>query len=147
LAFAGLADCYALLNSYGGLQLEEFPLRAKAAAEQTLAEAHTTKAYVKFNYDPISPIITAQQGLPYFYMRQYDQALEEFNRAMDLEPNFTPAVFVLTSCYSPRLLKNGTSISQCSRSIRREAGPSRGEHLPAYSPDFIPIDRIAILAS
>src|SRR5262249_37663051 len=73
LAFAGLADCYALLNSYGGLQLEEFPLRAKAAAEQTLAEAHTTKAYVKFNYDPISPIITAQQGLPYFYMRQYDQ--------------------------------------------------------------------------
>src|SRR5262245_26416468 len=57
LAFAGLADCYVLLNSYGGLQLEEFHLRAKAAAEQalaldkTLAEAHTTKAYVKFNYD------------------------------------------------------------------------------------------------
>jgi len=65
------------LNSYGGLQLEEFPLRAKAAAEQTLAEAHTTK------------------------------------RAISLI----------------------------------EAAGARVEHLPAYSPDFIPIDRIAILAS
>jgi DNA-binding winged helix-turn-helix (wHTH) protein/TolB-like protein/Flp pilus assembly protein TadD len=156
LAFAGLADCYAVLNAYGGAQLKEAFPRAEAAAEQALAldenlaEARTTRAYVQYYYkrnwaeaerefqralalnpnyataihwyaeylmymgrfeesiakfkraqdlDPLSPIITVQQGLPYYYSRQYERAEEEFRRAQKLEPRFTPLVYMLGSCY------------------------------------------------
>ncbi|HEV2665318.1 MAG TPA: winged helix-turn-helix domain-containing protein, partial [Blastocatellia bacterium] len=142
LAFAGLADCYVLLNTYGSSQLKEAFPRAEAAAEQALAlddnlaEAHTTRAYVEHYYkwnwaeaereyqralalnpnyatahhwyaeylmypgrfeesaakfkraqelDPLSPIITVQQGLPNYYSRQYKRAEEEFLRAQKLE--------------------------------------------------------------
>jgi len=156
LAFAGLADCYALLNAYSGAQLKEAFPRAEAAAEQALAlddnlaEAHTTRAYVEYYYkwnwaeaerefqralalnpnyatahhwyaeylmymgryeesaakfdraqklDPLSPIVTVQQGLPYYYSRQYDRAEEEFRQAQKLEPRFTPLVYMLAMCY------------------------------------------------
>jgi tetratricopeptide (TPR) repeat protein len=49
--------------------------------------------------DPLSPIITVQQGLPYYYSRQYERAEEEFRRAQKLEPRFTPLVYMLGSCY------------------------------------------------
>lgn len=156
LAFAGLADCYALLNVYGSAQLKEAFPRAEAAAEQALAldenlaEAHTTRAYVEYYYkwnwaeaerefqralalnpnyatahhwyaeylmymgrfeesiakfnraqklDPLSPIVTVQQGLPYYYSRQYKRAEEEFRQAQKLEPRFTPLVYMLAMCY------------------------------------------------
>jgi DNA-binding winged helix-turn-helix (wHTH) protein/TolB-like protein/Tfp pilus assembly protein PilF len=156
LAFAGLADCYALLNVYGSAQLKEAFPRAEAAAEQALAlddnlaEAHTTRAYVEYYYkrnwaeaerefqralainpnyatanhwyaeylmysgrfdesivkfkraqeiDPLSPIITVEQGLPYYYSRQYKRAKEEFQQARKLEPRFTPLVYMLAWLY------------------------------------------------
>jgi DNA-binding winged helix-turn-helix (wHTH) protein/TolB-like protein/Tfp pilus assembly protein PilF len=156
LAFAGLADCYALLNVYGSAQLKEAFPRAEAAARQALAlddklaEAHTTRAYVEYYYkrnlaeaerefqralainpnyatanhwyaeylmytgrfeesvakfkraqeiDPLSPIITVEQGLPYYYSRQYKRAEEEFHQARKLEPRFTPLVYMLAWLY------------------------------------------------
>jgi len=80
LAFAGLADCYALLNVYGGAQLKEAFPRAEAAAEQalalddSLAEAHTTRAYVE-----------------YYYKRNLAEAEREFQRALELNPNYATA--------------------------------------------------------
>jgi len=156
LAFAGLADCYALLNAYGSAQLKEAFPRAEAAAGQALAlddnlaEAHTTRAYVEYYYkrnwaeaerefqrslainpnyatanhwyaeylmytgrfeesvakfklaqeiDPLSPIITVEQGLPFYYSRQYKRAEEKFRQAQKLEPRFTPLVYMLAMCY------------------------------------------------
>ncbi|MCI0391746.1 MAG: tetratricopeptide repeat protein [Acidobacteria bacterium] len=148
LAHAGLADTYQVLIFHGGLPSGEYCSRAKAAAERaieiddSLAEAHTALAYVKFFYDwdwagadegfkralklnpnyatahqwygeflgnmgrsdesllerkkakaldPLSPIITSELGLSYFETRQYDQAVEEFRKAVELYPKFSPA--------------------------------------------------------
>src|SRR5262249_36573336 len=49
--------------------------------------------------DPLSPIITVQQGLPYYYSRRYDRGEEEFRQAQKLEPRFTPLVYMLAMCY------------------------------------------------
>jgi len=148
LAHAGLADSYQVFIFHGGLSSTEYSLRAKAAAERaigfddSLAEAHTALAYVKFLYDwdwagaeaefkralelnpnyatahqwygeflasmsrpddalserkkakaldPLSPIITSELGYSYFETRQYDQAIEEFRKAVELFPDFSPA--------------------------------------------------------
>jgi DNA-binding winged helix-turn-helix (wHTH) protein/TolB-like protein/Flp pilus assembly protein TadD len=80
LAFAGLADCYALLNTYGSAQLKEAFPRAEAAAERALAlddnlaEAHTTRAYVE-----------------YYYKWNWAEAEREFQRALALNPNHATA--------------------------------------------------------
>src|SRR6185436_6537248 len=54
LAYAGLADCYSLLDEYAGVPSSETLPKAKAAAsralqiDDSLAEAHTSVAYVNF---------------------------------------------------------------------------------------------------
>lgn len=57
LAFSGLADSYALLSDIGVVQPKDEMPKAKAAAEKavdadpTLAEAYTSRAFVKLAYD------------------------------------------------------------------------------------------------
>jgi DNA-binding winged helix-turn-helix (wHTH) protein/TolB-like protein/Tfp pilus assembly protein PilF len=80
LAYAGLADAYAILNFYSALQLKDAYPRARAAAEKalsldgSLAEAHTVLAYVKEQYD-----------------WDWPGAEEEFKRAIALNPNYATA--------------------------------------------------------
>lgn len=108
-AYAGLADSYALLNFYGALQLKEVLPKARAAAEKaleidnTLAEAHTTLAYVKYYHDwnwsgaereyqraiELNPnYATAHQWYAEYlmYMERFDESLAEFKRAQELDP-------------------------------------------------------------
>jgi len=77
LAYDGLADCWVALGWYGYLSpAETFP-RAKEAVNQalalddSLAEAHTSMAFVSVYYD-----------------RDWDKAEREFRRAIDLNPNY-----------------------------------------------------------
>ena len=79
LAYAGLADCYALLGiaEYGGLPPCEVMPRAKAAAmkaleiDEQLAEAHTSLAHVMAFYD-----------------WDWANAEREFKRAIQLNPRY-----------------------------------------------------------
>ncbi len=80
LAYAGLADSYGLLNVYGAASpANSFP-QAKAAAKKalelddTLAEAHTSLALVLNDYD-----------------FDFEQSLKEFERAIQLNPNYATA--------------------------------------------------------
>jgi TolB-like protein/Tfp pilus assembly protein PilF len=80
LAYAGLADSYNLLPAYGAASpADSFP-QAKAAAKKalelddTLAEAHTSLALVLAWYD-----------------FDFEQALKEFERAVQLNPNYATA--------------------------------------------------------
>jgi TolB-like protein/Tfp pilus assembly protein PilF len=80
LAYAGLADSYGLLNIYGAASpADSFP-QAKAAAKKalelddTLAEAHTSLALVLNDYD-----------------FDFEQSLKEFERAIQLNPNYATA--------------------------------------------------------
>jgi TolB-like protein/Tfp pilus assembly protein PilF/predicted Ser/Thr protein kinase len=80
LAYSGLADSYALLAVYGFVPpMDAFP-KAKDAAQkalsidETLGEAHTSLAYIKFKYD-----------------WDWPGADKEFERAIELNPTYATA--------------------------------------------------------
>ena len=80
LAYVGLADAYVLMPLYGaGAPRDCYP-KAKAAAKKALelddasAEAHTSLAQVHCYYD-----------------LDYPQAIREFQRAIELNPNYATA--------------------------------------------------------
>jgi TolB-like protein/Tfp pilus assembly protein PilF len=82
LAYAGLADCYALLGSdeYGALPAREAMPKALAAAtkalqiDEEMAEAHASLAYAKLLYD-----------------WDWADAKREYKRAIALNPNYATA--------------------------------------------------------
>ena len=79
LAYAGLADCYLVLEQYTGTPARETIPKARAAAEralqldETLAEAHTSLAAC------------------YEAAWQWDEAETAFKRAISLNPNYPTA--------------------------------------------------------
>jgi len=79
LAYAGLADCYMLLEQYAGIPWSEKAPTAKAAAERSLAiddslaEAHTSLAF-------------------YYRMSwRWEDSEKEFKKAISLNPNYPTA--------------------------------------------------------
>ncbi|HQZ95025.1 MAG TPA: tetratricopeptide repeat protein [Pyrinomonadaceae bacterium] len=79
LAYAGLADCYVVLNQYAGTPLTETIPQAKAYAERAisidrqLADPHTSL------------------GVIYEQSWQWAEAEQEFKRAIELNPNYATA--------------------------------------------------------
>jgi TolB-like protein/DNA-binding winged helix-turn-helix (wHTH) protein/Tfp pilus assembly protein PilF len=81
-AYAGLADAYALLGSlpFAEMPRKEAMAKAKAAAltalqlDETLAEAHTSLAFVRMHYD-----------------WDWSGSRTEFERALELDPNYATA--------------------------------------------------------
>jgi eukaryotic-like serine/threonine-protein kinase len=144
LAYAGLADSYALLGNYGVIPQDEALQRAQGAAtkaleiDEALPEAHTSLAYVYFhnwqwsnaenefkraielkpgystahhwyanllqitdrqtegisemktaeNLDPLSVMINVTLGVHLYAARQYDPAIEQLQKTLELQPNF-----------------------------------------------------------
>ena len=80
LAYAGIADSYIILGVYSGLPPHEAFTKAKAMAQkalqldESLAEAHTALAYVKFRYE-----------------WDWSGAEEEYRRAIEVNPNYATA--------------------------------------------------------
>ena len=82
LGYAGLSDCYAIISAeiFGTMPASEAAPKAKAAAmralelDPTMAEAQTSLATVKFNYD-----------------WDWSGASEGFNRAIGLNPSYATA--------------------------------------------------------
>jgi DNA-binding winged helix-turn-helix (wHTH) protein/TolB-like protein/Tfp pilus assembly protein PilF len=156
LAYAGLADCYNLLSLYDVMApAEAFP-KARAAAQKalemddTLAEAHTSLAWVTWVYDwnwavaekefkralelgpnysatydwygtylaqrgqfeealvslkraqqlePLSLVVLVHQGWNYYYAERFDAAIEQYQKALELDRNFAWAHFHLGQVY------------------------------------------------
>ena len=109
LAYSGLADCHAIQVDYRGVPAAEGMERAKAEArkaielDHTLAEAHTSLAWVTFIYDwdwgvsegefrravELNPrYATARQWNSWRLMAhgQVDEALAEGHAALNLDP-------------------------------------------------------------
>ena len=109
LAYAGVADCYNVLPSYGMLPPREAFAKAREAVtraleiDDKLAEAHTSLAYIKNWYDwdwsgaeseyrraiELNPnYVTAHQwlALEMAQMGRMDEATREIKRAQDLDP-------------------------------------------------------------
>ncbi len=113
LAYVGLADAYLVLGSYSLSSPQETYPKAKAAAQKaleiddTLAEAYTSLAFVKYRYDwdwfgaeadynwaiGLNPsYATAHQwyGLLLSDLGRFDEALSELKRAQELDPLSLP---------------------------------------------------------
>src|SRR5215813_9673984 len=79
LAYAGLADCYALLYEYSATPSKDLYPKAKAAAmralelDESLAEAHTSLAAA------------------YEYEWNWNEAAKQYERAIELNPNYETA--------------------------------------------------------
>jgi tetratricopeptide (TPR) repeat protein len=113
LAYAGLADAYALLGTFGFMppaeaipRSREYALKA-IAIDDTLAEPHTTLAYIMADYDydfvaaenefkraiELNPdYATAHQWYAEVltYSGRFDESFAEFHRALELEPMSLP---------------------------------------------------------
>lgn len=151
-AYAGLADSYALMSSYGIASPNELMPKARAAAlralqiNEGLAEAHTSLALITENYDwdwqtaekeyrraieldpnyatahqwyaecltwlgrfdeagreserarqldPLSLSIASDDGVMYYFSRQYDRAIEQLLAVRAMEPNFSRGRMVI----------------------------------------------------
>lgn len=109
LAFAGLADSYNLLGSYGVMPMREAHEKAKAAAQRAvdlddqLAEAHTSLGAITASYDwdwaraeahfvraiDLKPrYATAHEWYSEYlsWMGRHDQAIRVAQQALDLDP-------------------------------------------------------------
>ena len=156
LAYAGLADTYSLMSDYSIVPPREAMPKARAAAEralaldESLAEAHTSLAFVRMAYDwqweaagrdferalelspnyatahqwyasylvqvgrfgealseikraqeldPLAPIISANAGLYHYYARQYDRAVEQLRKTIEVDEQFGVAHLYLGYVY------------------------------------------------
>jgi TolB-like protein/Tfp pilus assembly protein PilF len=109
LAYAGLADSYAILSEYAGLRSSETFPKAKAAAlkaleiDDTLAQAHAVLALVHVNFDwdfssaeteykraieldPKYPTAHHWYSLYLSFLGRHEQAIAEAERANELDP-------------------------------------------------------------
>jgi serine/threonine protein kinase/tetratricopeptide (TPR) repeat protein len=157
LAYAGLADCYAVPANR--LPPREVMPKAKAAAmralelDETLAEAHTSLARVYSAYDwnwtsaekgfkraielnpnyatahqfygdyleatgrpteaiaeekraleldPLSLVINFELGMSFYYAHDFDQAIEQFQKTLELDQNFPLAREFLPASYEQK---------------------------------------------
>jgi len=105
LAYAGLADCYSIIGSaiVGTVPSRDVAPKAKAAAlkalelDGTLAEAQTSLATVRFNYD-----------------WDWAAAATGFNRAIELNPSYATA-YQRFSLYLMAIGRTQESVAQMNR--------------------------------
>lgn len=145
LAYSGLADSYSLLSDIGVVRPGDEMPKARAAAQKAvdidpaLAEAYTSRAFVKLAYDwdwsgaeadfkkalelnskyatahqwyasylmqmgkfgpakeeiekahqldPLSPIINSNSGLYAYYEHRYDDAIQHYDKTLEMVPDF-----------------------------------------------------------
>ncbi len=145
LAYSGLADSYSLLSDIGAVRPADEMPKARAAAQKavdidpSLAEAYTSRAFVKLAYDwdwlgaeadfkkalelnskyatahqwyasylmqmgkfgpakaeienahqldPLSPIINSNSGLYAYYEHRYDDAIQHYDKTLEIVPDF-----------------------------------------------------------
>lgn len=65
-------------------------LRGRGRFDEALVELKRAQAL-----DPLSPIMNSSLGISYYYAREYDLVIEQNRKALELDPDFTPAHFGL----------------------------------------------------
>jgi eukaryotic-like serine/threonine-protein kinase len=140
LAYAGIADCYNLLDIWANLPTSETFPRAKAAAQKALsiddqlAEAHTSLAYAIHTYERDWPAAeraykralelnpnyaTTHQWYAEFLTAtgRFDEAAEQGRRALDLDP-MSPIINAVVAWNSTMARRYDTAIEQGTRTTQ-----------------------------
>jgi TolB-like protein/tetratricopeptide (TPR) repeat protein len=138
-AYAGLADCYALLGFYGFLSPNQSYPKAKAAAmkalqiDETVAEAHASLLSIKTDYDwdwlgaerefrraidlnPNYPPAYQWYGFDLLVMGRQGEAMAAIRRALDLDP-VSPTVNISQAWFFYLTRQYNKSVEQCLRTL------------------------------
>lgn len=138
-AYAGLADCYALLGFYGFLSPDQSYPKAKAAAmkalqiDDTVAEAHASLLSIKTDYDwdwlgaerefrraielnPNYPPAYQWYGFDLLVMGRQGEAMAAMRRALDLDP-VSPTVNISQAWFFYLTRQYNKSVEQCLRTL------------------------------
>ena len=83
---------YAIAHQWYGGWLQAMGRGNEAIAERKWA----------LELDPLSPIVNFELGLAFYYARDYDQAIEQFNKTLELDQNFLPAQQFLPAAYEQK---------------------------------------------
>ena len=144
LAYAGLADSYNLLGSYGVLPLKESHPKARAAAEKALeidgelAEAHTSLAAVIADYywdwaaaekhfkqaialNPNYPVARNWYSQHLSRMGHLDESIEEAKRAQTIDP-VSPSANAHLGLALYRARRYDEAIAQLKKALEIDAG-------------------------
>lgn len=85
------------------------------ASQGRIGEA-IARMYRARDLDPLSPHINQNVGWMLHFARQFDEEIEQYNRALELDPNFMFARRRLASAYSAKGM-NAAAIAECERVI------------------------------
>jgi len=85
------------------------------ASQGRIGEA-IARMYRARDLDPLSPHINQNVGWMLHFARQFDEEIEQYNRALELDPNFMFARRRLASAYSAKGM-NDAAIAECERVI------------------------------
>ncbi len=83
---------YAVAHQWYGGWFQVTGRHNEAIAERKLAQ----------ELDPLSLIINFELGLAFYYARDYDRAIEQFQKTLELDPDFPPAQQFLPSAYEQK---------------------------------------------
>ncbi|MDQ6651300.1 MAG: protein kinase, partial [Acidobacteriota bacterium] len=83
---------YATAHQWYGGYLETMGRLNEALAQRNLA----------LELDPLSLVINFEAGLGLYYDRRYDQAIEQFQKTLELDPNFSPPQGFLLAAYEQK---------------------------------------------
>jgi tetratricopeptide (TPR) repeat protein len=83
---------YAIAHQWYGGWLQVMGHPNESIAERKLAQ----------EMDPLSPIVNFELGLALYLTRDYDKAIEQFQKTLELDPNFPPASQMLPAAYEQK---------------------------------------------
>jgi tetratricopeptide (TPR) repeat protein len=144
LAYAGIADCNALLNWYLEPPPPEAWERAKQAAlravefDEQLAEAHVSLAFIKFHYDrdwtgaedEFKRAISLNHNYPtahHWYafnlsaMGRHEEALAEIKRAQELDPR-SPVIATAVANVLFHARRYDEAVEACRKALELDPG-------------------------
>jgi len=93
-----------------------FFLAALARFDEAFAEMRHAQAI-----DPLSPYLNSDAGWIHYFARQFDQAIEFYHRALEIEPNFALAHAYLGLAYE-RQGKHAEAIAELQRAVQLSGG-------------------------
>jgi len=71
--------------------------------------------------DPLSPIISENTGLMFYFARHYDQAIEQYRKAFELDPNLVIAHYDLGRAYARKGLYD-EAIAEFQKAVKLSGG-------------------------
>jgi tetratricopeptide (TPR) repeat protein len=108
---------YAVAHQWYGAYLEWMGRREEAVQERRIA----------LELEPLSTVMNFDLGQAFYVRREYDKALEQFSRTLELDPNFPSAILYIPLVYSQKGMHE-----EAIRSVRQVPESSVGIAVLAY---------------